>query len=214
MAIYLIRKEGAVGPMSIVELRARLASGAASEDDIVRIDGVRQPMRIADLPGFGVEALGFERVEVPSLSRGSPDDVYGWLDVEYASLLRRAAAGLLIDLPLALAPSASLWALGGLLDSEWARVAAWSIFPVVWIGYSTVMESREAAATLGKRVLGLRALDSDGAPLRLGVAFRRAVLRVASLGIFGLGYAFCLFSPRRQAFHDRATGAIVIRDEG
>lgn len=66
-----------------------------------------------------------------------------------------------------------------------------------------------AGQTPGKRVMGLRILRSDGTRLRFGNALRREIGYVVS-GILFLGYLWILFDNRRQGFHDKLAGTIVV----
>jgi uncharacterized RDD family membrane protein YckC len=66
-----------------------------------------------------------------------------------------------------------------------------------------------AGQTLGKRVMGVRILRSDGTRLRFGNALRREIGYILS-GILFLGYLWILFDNRRQGFHDKLAGTIVV----
>lgn len=66
-----------------------------------------------------------------------------------------------------------------------------------------------AGQTPGKRVMGLRILRSDGRRLRFGNALRREIGYILS-GILFLGYLWILFDSRRQGFHDKLAGTIVV----
>ena len=66
-----------------------------------------------------------------------------------------------------------------------------------------------AGQTPGKRVMGLRILRSDGCRLRFGNALRREIGYVIS-GILFLGYLWILVDNRRQGFHDKLAGTIVV----
>ena len=66
-----------------------------------------------------------------------------------------------------------------------------------------------AGQTPGKRVMCLRIVRSDGDRVRAGNAVRREVGYVIS-GILFLGYLWILFDSRRQGFHDKLAGTIVV----
>lgn len=113
---------------------------------------------------------------------------------------------------------------------------------VVIIPYLGVMGSRLGGGqTLGKRLLGLRVVDSNGQPLAMGRAFARAALlslpwvfngvRFGTLGpvvlatlwiagvlVFGVGGAiigtYVLNRRTRQALHDLVAGSYVIEAPG
>lgn len=66
-----------------------------------------------------------------------------------------------------------------------------------------------AGQTPGKRVMGVRILRSDGTRLRFGNALRRQIGYVVSSVLF-LGYLWILLDNRRQGFHDKLAGTIVV----
>jgi len=66
-----------------------------------------------------------------------------------------------------------------------------------------------AGQTPGKRLLGLRVLRTDGQRLRIGNAIRRELAYVVS-GILFLGFLWILFDDRRQGWHDKLAGTIVV----
>jgi uncharacterized RDD family membrane protein YckC len=72
----------------------------------------------------------------------------------------------------------------------------------------------ERQGTPGKLVLGLRIVDAEtgGTP-----TIRRLVLRyvgylVSALPL-GLGYLWVIWDPRRQGWHDKMAGTLVIRED-
>jgi uncharacterized RDD family membrane protein YckC len=71
----------------------------------------------------------------------------------------------------------------------------------------------EKGATPGKSVLGLRIVDAEtgGAPTLGRFALRYIGYLVSALP-FGLGYLWALWDPRRQGWHDKMAGTVVIRD--
>ena len=66
-----------------------------------------------------------------------------------------------------------------------------------------------AGQTPGKRLMGARIVRSDGQRLRLGNAIRRELAYVLS-GLLFLGYLWILFDNRRQGWHDKLAGTIVV----
>ena len=66
-----------------------------------------------------------------------------------------------------------------------------------------------AGQTLGKRVMGLRIVRTDGERLRLGNALRREIGYVISSILF-LGFLWILFDNQRQGFHDKLAGTFVV----
>jgi uncharacterized RDD family membrane protein YckC len=63
--------------------------------------------------------------------------------------------------------------------------------------------------TPGKRVMGVRVVRTDGKRLKFGNALRRAIGYVVSAILF-VGYLWILFDNRRQGFHDKLAGTMVV----
>ena len=66
-----------------------------------------------------------------------------------------------------------------------------------------------AGQTPGKRLMGLVVVKTDGDRMRLGAAILRWVGYWLS-GILFLGYLWVLVDNRRQAFHDKLAGTLVV----
>jgi len=58
-------------------------------------------------------------------------------------------------------------------------------------------------------LMGLRLVRTDGQRLHIGNAIRRELGYVVSAILF-LGYLWVLFDNRRQGFHDKLAGTIVV----
>jgi uncharacterized RDD family membrane protein YckC len=73
----------------------------------------------------------------------------------------------------------------------------------------------ERQGTPGKLVLGLRIVDADtgGAPT-VGRLVLRYVGYLVSAIPLGLGYLWAIWDPRRQGWHDKMAGTLVIRQVG
>jgi uncharacterized RDD family membrane protein YckC len=65
--------------------------------------------------------------------------------------------------------------------------------------------------TPGKWLLGLRVVQTDGAPLTPGIAFLRWVGYIISKIPLYLGFIWAAFDGRRQGWHDKLAGTCVIR---
>ena len=66
-----------------------------------------------------------------------------------------------------------------------------------------------AGQTPGKRVLGVRVVRTDGKRLEFWNALRRSIGYIVSDILF-LGYLWILFDNRRQGFHDKLAGTMVV----
>lgn len=65
-------------------------------------------------------------------------------------------------------------------------------------------------ATLGMRALGLRVVMEDGTPIGTWQAFIRTIFSIFPSSFFGLGYLTAFFSDKRQTWHDRFAGTVVV----
>ena len=66
--------------------------------------------------------------------------------------------------------------------------------------------------TPGKMLLGLQVVSADGAPISFGTAFLRTVGYLISslLFTFPLGFIWAAFDKRKQGWHDKIAGTVVI----
>lgn len=63
----------------------------------------------------------------------------------------------------------------------------------------------------GKRVVRLRIVDADtGKPMTVRQAMLRTVGYLLTFCIFGAGFLWVFFNPRKQALHDRLANTVVI----
>jgi len=67
--------------------------------------------------------------------------------------------------------------------------------------------------TPGKAALGLKVIQVSGDELTLGVAFLRWVGYWVSSLCLSLGYLWVAFDPRKQGWHDKIAGTLVVRGE-
>jgi uncharacterized RDD family membrane protein YckC len=77
--------------------------------------------------------------------------------------------------------------------------------------YFTFFTSRTRAATIGKRLLGMRVRRLDGRPLTWWESFERFGGYLASLGTFGAGLLDFWRDPNRRLAHDRIANTVVLR---
>ena len=82
---------------------------------------------------------------------------------------------------------------------------------VIIIAYFTYFHGT-TGRTPGKMLLGLQVVSGDGAPISFGVAFLRAVGYLVSslLFIFPLGFIWAAFDKKKQGWHDKIAGTVVI----
>lgn len=89
-------------------------------------------------------------------------------------------------------------------------VHSFRLYWVVWWLYNMVLLKSLAGATLGKRLLGLRVVSADGAPLDKRQRMARSATSVLSGAAFFLGYLWALWEPQGLTWHDLLTGTRVI----
>lgn len=75
--------------------------------------------------------------------------------------------------------------------------------------YFGICEGSSMSASLGKRICGLMVVDEQGQPLTTGRAFARALCRVLSSAILGIGFLIGLFDPEGKTLHDKLAGTFV-----
>ncbi len=144
-------------------------------------------------------------------TRRSPETLASWP-------LR--AAALLVDGCIVTGASAVVGLPFGALGwSVWPLVSTLLLIPL-WLAYFTTAHGSERGQTVGDWVNRI-AVKSD--PLRAGVggrasygqAFGRAVMVGVFLGLFlfggALDFLWPLWDRRRQAWHDKVAGTIVVR---
>ena len=87
-------------------------------------------------------------------------------------------------------------------------------FLLDWL-YPVIFEAGKRGATPGKRVAGLRVVQTTGSPITMGQAFIRNFLRFIDgmpLFIYAIGITSCLATKRFQRLGDLAAGTVVIYD--
>lgn len=78
--------------------------------------------------------------------------------------------------------------------------------------YLTVVLSWWKGQTVGKRLMKIRVLRLDGAPITWWTAFERAGGYAAGFATGLLGFAQVYWDANRQAIHDRIVGTVVVVD--
>ena len=89
--------------------------------------------------------------------------------------------------------------------------AAQGLALVISIGYLVGFWGARSQ-TPGMMALGLRIVRAQtGAPLDFGVAAIRYVGYIISSLPFGIGLIWAAFDPRKQGWHDKIAGTLVVR---
>jgi uncharacterized RDD family membrane protein YckC len=79
-----------------------------------------------------------------------------------------------------------------------------------WL-YCAFMESSPWRATVGKRLLGLQVVTSDGDRISFGTATVRHLMKFLSLFCLTVGFMMSGWTKRRQALHDIPCDCLVVR---
>lgn len=123
----------------------------------------------------------------------------------FIDLLIRAAVMAICAIGVTLAGMA----IGGRV-AEGLLLLAW--FLLDWF-YPVIFEAGKRGATPGKRIVGLRVVQSTGSPITLGQAVVRNFMRFVDgmpLFTYAIGFGSCFASKRFQRLGDLAAGTVVI----
>ena len=94
-------------------------------------------------------------------------------------------------------------------------IAISALYVLLFIAYFTYFHSLDGR-TPGKKLLGLQVVSADGSPISFGIAFLRSVGYLVSSLLFTvpLGYIWVVFDKKKQGWHDKIAGTVVIiRDQ-
>lgn len=138
---------------------------------------------------------------------------------------KRAGAQLIDLFTIAILAYGSLFILGALGAAAGGQGSALQsllgtlgalVFTGILIGYSFILEAVWNGQTIGKRLLGIRAVKEDGSELPVGSAFIRNIPGMFSLA--WIVYLVALFSmassDKRQRLFDRLAGTVVVKEGG
>jgi uncharacterized RDD family membrane protein YckC len=140
---------------------------------------------------------------------------------DYAGLVERAIAaiidqiliGIVTGILIALGIGGASFALstGNPAEAIAAVFTVMIITTVLWILYFTVLEG-SSGQSLGKRVMHIRVVREDGAPMDMVTAFVRNLLRIIDYlpTIYILGIIMILLSNDRQRIGDMAAKTVVV----
>jgi uncharacterized RDD family membrane protein YckC len=87
-------------------------------------------------------------------------------------------------------------------------ILTWLFFIFFNIAYFTYFHGT-TGRTPGKMIFGLQVVSTEGSQISFGIAFLRAVGYFIS-GIFYLGFIWIAFDKRKQGWHDKIAGTVVI----
>ena len=79
---------------------------------------------------------------------------------------------------------------------------------VYYVGFWTA-----SGQTMGMTVVGLRVVGTDGERLSTGKALLRYLGYIISAILFSIGFLWAAFDPKRQGWHDKLAGTLVVYAE-
>lgn len=131
--------------------------------------------------------------------------------MEYAGFTKRFIANLIDFILVALAG----WAIGlifgvNIFKESWGVKWFNNILTMI---YFIVMEAGRNNATLGKQIVGLKVVTTNGAPITLQDALVRNLCKIISAAILMIGFIMVAFSVKKQGLHDMIAGTLVIEDK-
>jgi uncharacterized RDD family membrane protein YckC len=151
----------------------------------------------------------------PATKVADPEATAG--DVVYAGFWRRLGATLIDSLLLAVIIYPLLiWLYGleALTASDAPMVKGPADFLISWVFpiIATVIFWKYRQATPGKMMLGMKVVDaSTYSTLSTGQAIGRYFAYIVSTVVVFLGFLWIVWDPRKQAWHDKLAGSVVIR---
>jgi uncharacterized RDD family membrane protein YckC len=100
--------------------------------------------------------------------------------------------------------------------APWLGWGTWLLLPllmgILWVLYCTVLEASSSAATLGKRVMGLKVQMLDGSKVMFNKAFMRNISKIF-WPILIIDWLIGVATPGpdpRQRYFDRIAGTTVV----
>ena len=92
-----------------------------------------------------------------------------------------------------------------------ATIASFAISFVFGLSYYVGLNAN--GGTFGKRIVGLRLEDAEtGKDIGYARALVRYIVVIASALALLLGYLWCIWDDRKQTWHDKAAGSVVVHN--
>jgi uncharacterized RDD family membrane protein YckC len=81
---------------------------------------------------------------------------------------------------------------------------------LVWLVYCIFMESSVHQGTFGKKVMGIKVVNKEGARLTFLQSLHRNSCKTLSYIVNFLGFAWILVDKNKQGLHDNMCGTLVV----
>ena len=82
---------------------------------------------------------------------------------------------------------------------------------IVAVIYFVYFWTQSNGQTLGHKVLGIRVVREDGKPIDITTAIIRYIGYIVSGIVIGLGFFWVIWDPKKQGWHDKMAGTIVVK---
>ena len=82
----------------------------------------------------------------------------------------------------------------------------------IWIIYGIFMDASERQGTFGKQLLKIKVVNEKGERLTFEESFNRNVTKTISWNTFQIGFFWMLFDSKKQTWHDKIAGALVVEN--
>jgi uncharacterized RDD family membrane protein YckC len=146
-------------------------------------------------------------------SQVAPDDFAQAL--EYGGFWRRVGASLIDTILILLVTSPVLYAFYGesfYTEQSMLRGPADFVISYLFPAVASIAVWVYKSATPGKMVLGLKIVDANSAgPCSTGQLIGRYLGYYVSILAIGLGFLWVAFDKRKQGWHDKLAGTLVVR---
>lgn len=148
-----------------------------------------------------------------SITASSPSDT-----LVYGGFWRRLCASLIDSILVLLITAPLLYAIYGdslYTEQDMLRGPADFLLSYVFPAVASITFWIYKSATPGKMALGLKIIDADsGEKCSKGQLIGRYLGYYVSILIVGLGFIWVAFDRRKQGWHDKLAGTLVVRSNG
>jgi uncharacterized RDD family membrane protein YckC len=147
------------------------------------------------------------------------DDVTSPSDYAYAGFWIRTGAALIDAVLIVAVTYPLLYAIYGAEyfdDDREGLIAGTADFLLSWVmpAVASIVFWLARQATPGKMALSLRIVDGNtGTTLSIGQSIARYLGYFPSTLVLGLGFIWIAFDKRKQGWHDKMSGAVVVRSK-
>lgn len=217
---YYVQGDQAAGPVPVVDLRALIDGGTLDQECPICREGDDRWVRARDaLPELWssrqMASSSWEHADARPGAFAQPYYAGFWLRV-CAAFIDALLVGLLAfiaEFLVGLLMGISVAASGGGEDAgTLVAVVTGAIIGGLlnWV-YFAVGESSRVQATPGKRAMGLKVTDLEGARISFGRASGRYFGKYLSGLFFCVGYLMVAFTAQKRGLHDMMAGTLVVR---